>query len=441
MSEVKKGTTSRSEYFNLVEKTAGTAKTGVTPGNLYIAYTRSRLSCVASVCTALANSASAWLNVGAIEVDATNAPGLYRVDVPDAAYSNNANVSDVILTLIATVTSSVAPAMKEVNLVDQIANDIFTIVATVGAAVNWAKVTNPTTAVDLSGTTISRAQSITAVTGAVGSVTGNVGGSVGSVVGGVGGTVALVASVTGGVGGSVGSVAGGVTGSVGSVVGNVGGSVGSVVGGVGGTVALVSSVTGNVGGSVGSVVGGVGGAVAGAVGSVVGNVGGSVGSVVGGVGGTVSLVASVSGNVGGSVGSVVGNVGGSVASVLGNVGSVTGGVGGAVGSVTGNVGGSVGSVVGGVGSTVTVGQVTVVSNLDKTGYALSATGSAALTEDYPADGASGTLNQMLYAILQNLGDFSITGTVRTVNKLDGVTAAMQYSLNSSVSPTATTRAL
>lgn len=390
MSEVKKGTTSRSEYFNLVEKTAGTAKTGLTPANLYIAYTRSRLSCVASVCTALANSASAWLNVGAIEVDATNAPGLYRVDVPDAAYSNNANVSDVILTLIATVTSSVAPAMKEVNLVDQIANDIFTIVATVGAAVNWAKVTSPTTAVDLSGTTISRAQSITAVTGAVGSVTGNVGGS-------------------------VGSVAGGVTGSVGSVVGNVGGSVGSVVGGVGG-------------------------AVAGAVGSVVGNVGGSVGSVVGGVGGTVALVASVTGNVGGSVGSVAGNVGGSVASVLGNVGSVTGGVGGAVGSVTGNVGGSVASVVGGVGSTVTVGQVTVVSNLDKTGYALSATGSAALTEDYPADGAAGTLNQMLYAILQNLGDFSITGAVRTVNKLDGVTAAMSYSLNSSVSPTATTRA-
>src|SRR5678815_4437581 len=107
MSERKKGSTSITEYFNLVDKTAGTAKTGVTPGNLYIAYTRSRLSCVASVCTALANSASAWLNVGAIEVDATNAPGLYRVDIPDAAWSNSATVDAVVLTLIATATSSV----------------------------------------------------------------------------------------------------------------------------------------------------------------------------------------------------------------------------------------------------------------------------------------------------------------------------------------------
>jgi hypothetical protein len=410
MSEVKKGTTSRTEYFNLLDKTAGTAKTGLTMGNLYLTFVRDRSSAVASVCSSLSSSAAAYSAYGASEVDATNAPGLYRVDVPDAAYSNNASVGTVILALIATVTSSVAPAMKEVQLVDQLANDIFTIVATVGAAVNWAKVTSPTTAVDLSGTTISRAQTITAVTGAVGSVTGNVGGSVGSVVGGVGGTVAVVGSVSGNVGGSVGSV-----------VGNVGGSVGSVVGGVGGTVSVVASVSGNVGGSVGS---------------VVGNVGGSVGSVVGGVGGTVATVGSVTGNVGGSVGSVVGGVGGTVATV----GSVTGNVGGSVGSVVGNVGGSVASVAttvnAAVSSTVTA---SVSTNNDKTGYALSATGSAALTEDYPADGASGTLNQMLYAILQNLGDFSITGTVRTVNKLDGATPAMQYSLDSSVSPTATTR--
>ena len=103
-----------------------------------------------------------------------------------------------------------------------------------------------------------------------------------------------------------------------------------------------------------------------------------------------------------------------------------------MGSVVGNVGGQVSAV----GSAVTVG-----TNNDKTGYVLSAIGSAALTEDYAADGATGTLNQMLYMILQNLGEFSITGTVRTVNKLDGATTAMQYSLNSSTAPTATTRAL
>lgn len=55
---------------------------------------------------------------------------------------------------------------------------------------------------------------VTAVTGAVGSVTGNVGGSVASVTGNVGGSVA---SVTGAVGSVTGNVGGNVTGSVASV--------------------------------------------------------------------------------------------------------------------------------------------------------------------------------------------------------------------------------
>lgn len=464
MKERKKGSTSITEYFYLLERTAGTAKTGVAEENLYLSYTRSRESTIASVCATLSSSAASYSSYGAFEVDATNAPGLYRVDIPNTAFSLNANVDSVILTLRATTTSSVAPAMKEVLLVDNTSSDNYSLI---GAGVK-------------------------AVT-----VVGNVGGSVGSVVGNVGG--------------SVGSVAGGVTGSVGSVVGNVGGSVGSVsatvtVGAVavasvsaaaladffdtdsGTTYAsavagsVVKEIADNAGGSaltaaaiadavwdesatahtsagtfgvqcgtdidailvdtaeigaagagltaipkVGSVTGNVGGSV----GSVVGNVGGSVGSVVGGVGATVTVgtVASVSGNVGGSVGSVVGNVGGSVASVVG-------GVGGSVGSVSGGVTGSVGSVVGGVGATVTAA---VSSNADKTGYALSATGSAALTEDYPTDGSTGTLNQVLYAIMQGLSDFSITASTRTVLKLDGTTTAMQYSFNSDTSPTAQVR--
>jgi len=258
MSSVKSGTTSRTEYFNLVEKTAGTAKTGVTINQLLIGYTRTRQGNVTTNCSALSNTSVAWSSGGAIEVDGTGAPGLYRVDVPDAAYSTAAGVDTVILTLYAnTTTLSVAPAMKEVQL------DI-TVSSVTGN-----------------------------VGGAVGSVTGNVGGSVGSVVGNVGGAVG---SVTGNVGGSVASVSGNVGGSVGSVVGNVGGSVNSVA-----TSVLANSVTGNVGGSVGSVVGNVGGSVA----SVIGNVGGSVGSVLASV-----LASSVTGNVGGSVGSVVGNVGG-----------------------------------------------------------------------------------------------------------------------------------
>src|SRR3990167_3383290 len=84
--------------------------------------------------------------------------------------------------------------------------------------------------------------------------------------------------------------------------------------------------------------------------------------------------------------------------------------------------------------------VIVATNNDKTGYALSATGSAALTEGYAADGAAPTLNQMLYMILQTLMEFSISGTTLTVKKIDGSTTAMTVTLDDGTNPTSRTRA-
>lgn len=86
-----------------------------------------------------------------------------------------------------------------------------------------------------------------------------------------------------------------------------------------------------------------------------------------------------------------------------------------------------------------------VSVADKTGFSLSTTGidalfTRALTESYAADGAAPTVAQSLMLIQQMLGDFSITGTTLTVNKLDGITAAGTFTLNSSSAPTSLTRA-
>lgn len=53
------------------------------------------------------------------------------------------------------------------------------------AGVDWANVGSPTTSVNLSGTTISTSQAVASVSGAVGSVTGNVGGNVTGSVGSV----------------------------------------------------------------------------------------------------------------------------------------------------------------------------------------------------------------------------------------------------------------
>jgi hypothetical protein len=60
------------------------------------------------------------------------------------------------------------------------------LTASDNVGINWGDITNPTTSVGLSGTTISTSQQVASVSGAVGSVTGNVGGNVnGTVVGNV----------------------------------------------------------------------------------------------------------------------------------------------------------------------------------------------------------------------------------------------------------------
>ncbi len=64
----------------------------------------------------------------------------------------------------------------------------------------------------------------------------------------------------------------------------------------------------------------------------------------------------------------------------------------------------------------------------------------ALTESYAADGAAPTLAQALFMILQNGGEFSISGTTLTVKKLDGTTTAMTFTLDSATNPTSRTRA-
>ena len=62
-----------------------------------------------------------------------------------------------------------------------------------------------------------------------------------------------------------------------------------------------------------------------------------------------------------------------------------------------------------------------------------------MTESYAADGTAPTLAQCLFLIQQSLHEFSISGTSRTVKKLDGTTTAAVFTLDSASAPTSTTR--
>lgn len=64
----------------------------------------------------------------------------------------------------------------------------------------------------------------------------------------------------------------------------------------------------------------------------------------------------------------------------------------------------------------------------------------AVTESYAADGAEPTPEQALMMILQSIHEFAVASTTRTVKKLDGVTTAMTFTLDSATAPTSTTRA-
>jgi hypothetical protein len=63
----------------------------------------------------------------------------------------------------------------------------------------------------------------------------------------------------------------------------------------------------------------------------------------------------------------------------------------------------------------------------------------AMTESYGTDGAAVTLAQACYVIMQGINEFAITGTTKSVKKLDGTTEAYQATLNDGTSPTGINR--
>lgn len=92
------GSTNVTTYFVLRLKADGTEATGLTITDLDLQYCRSGSTPAAKAdATALAATDTAHTDNYAIEIDATDQPGLYRVDWPDAAFA--AGVPEVILTL------------------------------------------------------------------------------------------------------------------------------------------------------------------------------------------------------------------------------------------------------------------------------------------------------------------------------------------------------
>jgi hypothetical protein len=186
------GSTSQSIelYLGVVGLTSSTS-------GLAAYYNRTRTASV-SIPLVARTIAQAWTSGGFAEVDATNMPGVYRLDLPDAALA--AGASDVTIVvrgasgtngavLTVTLSSGGLTAAQTASAVLDAVASIHNNAGSIGASIQ-----------DKAGYSLSTPQSFS-TTGSVGSVTGNVAGNVTGTVGGV------VGNVTGNIAGSVATVA------------------------------------------------------------------------------------------------------------------------------------------------------------------------------------------------------------------------------------------
>jgi len=310
--QILKGSTSVTLYLfiqnNSVTTGAGLTGLAFNTASLTAYYVRP-LGSATSITLATQTVGGAWSSGGFVEVDATNMPGFYRFDIPDACLATGVNS----VALLFKGATNMAPLPIEIELVAYNPQDSVRMgltampnaaaAASGGLIINGANTGTVTlAALTCTGTftisdglSIARSSANQSAIVATGNGTGH-GAIFTSGSGATGNGITLAAASTNGHG----------LKSTGAGTGDgaelTAGASGVALDAATATMAITGNITGNLSGSVGSVTG--------AVGSVTGNVGG---------------------NVTGSVGSVVGNVGGDV---VGSVASVTAAV--TVGTVNAN---------------------------------------------------------------------------------------------------------
>lgn len=180
---IKAGATDQTIYLFIQDSssTTGDGLTGLAynTASLVAYYVPQRGSATAITLATLAAANSAHSDGGFKEVDATNMPGVYRLDLPDAAVASGPEV--IIMMKGAT---NMAPVAKEIQLVAFDPQDATGLgvsrldaaittrlapttagrtldVSTTGeAGIDWGNIGSPTTTVNLSGTTVKTATDV-----------------------------------------------------------------------------------------------------------------------------------------------------------------------------------------------------------------------------------------------------------------------------------------
>lgn len=120
MRQITKGATSQSVYVSVLDSSSSTGGrlTGLVfnTASLTAYYTRNGGSPVAITLATLAAVNSAWASGGFKEVDATHQPGVYRLDLPNAAVASGAD--SVVITLRGAASMQQADLEVQLTAVD-----------------------------------------------------------------------------------------------------------------------------------------------------------------------------------------------------------------------------------------------------------------------------------------------------------------------------------
>lgn len=119
MTDVFKGSTSHTFYIELVDSTTGLPKTVILYTDVTGSYVRSRAARTSITMATLASASAAFSSGGFILVDDTNQPGVYRFDIPDAAFASG--VDEVIVTVKATGCRTQSRRFTLVDINNQVA--------------------------------------------------------------------------------------------------------------------------------------------------------------------------------------------------------------------------------------------------------------------------------------------------------------------------------
>jgi len=456
VTDIFKGATDQTIFIELVDSTTGLPKTGILYTAVTGSYARTRSARVAITMATLASASAAHSDGGFILVDDTNQPGVYRVDVPDAAFASGA--PEVVCTFKATGCRTVSRSINLVNINNQVAYapnaaadaagglvvsdagglDIDSRldaavssrlapttagrtldVSTGGeAGIDWANVGSPTTTVAFTGTTIATTQKVDVET-----IKTNPCVNAGTVTFPQDGTIASRTNITA----ATGIVLSGVT-HTGAVIPTVTTLTGHTAQ-TGDTYAIANGAAGFV--AIDTVVDAIL-ADTGTDGVVVasGSKTGYTLTATTGLGNqTADITGTVSGNSTHNAAAVLSALGtGSWATSLATQASVD--------DLPTNA--ELATALGTADDAV-LAAIAALQDLSSS-EAFTAVLTTQLTESYAADGAAPTLAQAIFLIQQALTEFAISGTTTTIKKVDGSTTAATLTLDDGTTPTSVTRA-